>query len=161
HGARLFDQLVGAADECWRDRKSKNPGSLKVDSQLELGWQLNWKFVRLCAPEYAVNVGSCAIKQIGQNDSIRYQAAVSDKEAKRIDSGQREGGGKKNNRSEQTLHGGVGQDDDPAPVFSSKHRDGSFTPGCVWDLAFHRPNHNRRCSGSERIQIVPGVGRRL
>src|SRR5262249_57437993 len=93
HGARLFDQLVGAADECWRDRKSKNPGSLKVDSQLELGWQLNWKFVRLCAPEYAVNVGSCAIKQIGQNDSIRYQAAVSDKEAKRIDSGQTEASG--------------------------------------------------------------------
>src|SRR5262249_54869425 len=90
HGARLFDQLVGAADECWRDRKSKNPGSLKVDSQLELGWQLNWKFVRLCAPEYAVNVGSCAIKQIGQKEN---QAAGEKKKGKRKEGGKRDAGG--------------------------------------------------------------------
>jgi len=39
--ARLFDDLVGASDECVRDVDAQRLGSLEVDGQLDLGYLLN------------------------------------------------------------------------------------------------------------------------
>jgi hypothetical protein len=35
--AELFDHVVGAGEQGWRDRKPERLGSLQVDDQLELG----------------------------------------------------------------------------------------------------------------------------
>ena len=39
--AHLFDHLVGAGYEQWRQVEAKRAGSFEVDRQIELGWQLD------------------------------------------------------------------------------------------------------------------------
>ena len=45
----LFDHLVGAAEQHWRNIEAKRLGGLEVDHQLELDWALDGKLARFRA----------------------------------------------------------------------------------------------------------------
>jgi hypothetical protein len=62
--------------------------ALRLMISSKLGRQLNWKFVRLRASEYPVDIGCRTPKQIGCVDAVRKQAAAGDEVAKRVDRGQ-------------------------------------------------------------------------
>ena len=54
--ARLFDDLVGASDECVRDVNAQCLGSLEVDGQLDLGYLLDRQVGGLLALEDAASI---------------------------------------------------------------------------------------------------------
>jgi hypothetical protein len=61
----LFDHLVSAGDQ---RRRNVNPEALcgpKINDQLELGRQLNGKFVSSRPSKYAINVGGGTPQRIG------------------------------------------------------------------------------------------------
>ena len=65
---RLFDHLVGAAEQRWRNVEAERLGGLEVDGQLEFGRRLYRQIGRLLPLEDAIDVSGSAIVWI---DSVR------------------------------------------------------------------------------------------
>ena len=53
-----MDHIVGAGDQCRWHGKTKCLGSLEVDDEVVLGWQLNWKIARFLAFENAGDINA-------------------------------------------------------------------------------------------------------
>ncbi len=53
--AALFDHLVGAQEERWRDSQSERARCLQIYDQLELGWLLDRQIDRFCAAQNLVD----------------------------------------------------------------------------------------------------------
>src|SRR5262245_39764843 len=51
----LFNHLVGAGEQCYRNFDANSLGRFRVDYQLQFRWPLDWQVGRLCAFEYLVN----------------------------------------------------------------------------------------------------------
>jgi hypothetical protein len=82
---RLLDHLVGLYEKRLRQAKAESFCGFQVDYHFESGRQLNWKFVCLRSPEYAVDVGCRPTKQIAPVNAVGKQAAAGDKGAKGVD----------------------------------------------------------------------------
>jgi hypothetical protein len=65
-----FYHLISQRVDFIRHNKAEGLRSLEIDDQLELRRQLNWKFIRLLAPQNEVDVRGRTPKQIGQIDAI-------------------------------------------------------------------------------------------
>jgi hypothetical protein len=81
----LFEHLVGAHQESFRDGHAKGLGGLEVDHQLELDRGLDGKFAWLRALEDAIGIGRQAPNIIGQVNSVGQQATDFSEETPRID----------------------------------------------------------------------------
>ena len=53
----LFDHLVGAIKDGWRDGKTDCLRGLEIDDEFKLGWKLNRELVGFCAFEDFIDVG--------------------------------------------------------------------------------------------------------
>lgn len=82
---RLLDHLVGLYKKRLRQAKVESFCGFQVDYHFEFGRQLNWKFVYLRSPKYAVDVGCRTSKQIARVNAVGKQAAAGDKAAKGVD----------------------------------------------------------------------------
>jgi len=51
----LFNHLVGAGEQCYRNFDANSFGRFRVDYQLQFRWPLDWQVGRICAFEYLVN----------------------------------------------------------------------------------------------------------
>src|SRR5262245_26368267 len=69
----LFDDLVGAPEECWRNAQSQRIGSPQVDDQPEDGRTLDGKFRRLGALEYTVNIARGSLHKGDVVSPVRKQ----------------------------------------------------------------------------------------
>jgi len=70
----LFDHLVGAGKQRWRDRKPERFRSLEIDDQVELRWLHNWKIGRLFALEDAAGVDAGLTIGVSQAGAVADQA---------------------------------------------------------------------------------------
>src|SRR6516162_3442671 len=57
--AHLFDHLVRAGEQRWRDCQSQCPRGLEVDDQFQPGRLLDRKLVRFFAPQYPIDIVRC------------------------------------------------------------------------------------------------------
>ena len=61
----LFDDVIGAGEQCRRHVKSERLGGLEIDHQLVLCWRLHRKVGRFLSLEDAIDVAGGVVKQIG------------------------------------------------------------------------------------------------
>ena len=57
--AHSFDHLVGECEQLVGDGQSERLGGFEVDYQLELGWLLDRKIIRLLAAQDTIDVRGC------------------------------------------------------------------------------------------------------
>jgi len=72
----LFDHLVGAHQERFRDFQAERLGGLQVDHQFELGRRLDRQVGRLLAAQNAVDIGRRAAERIDIVRPVGQQAAA-------------------------------------------------------------------------------------
>jgi hypothetical protein len=82
---RLFDHLVGAAEECQRHTDAKRLRGLEVDAQLDLGGLLDRQVGRLFAFEDAGDITAGEAISVGEIGAVADQAAGHDEIAARAD----------------------------------------------------------------------------
>src|SRR4051795_4744422 len=82
-----FDHVVGAGEERGRDNEVQRLRSLKINHQLQLGWELHWQIPwRNAMQDFVDKVGS-APKARAKIDSIANQPTGIDMLAISIDGG--------------------------------------------------------------------------
>src|SRR5262245_47194120 len=81
----LFDHLISAERQSWRDVQSDHVGGREVDYQLVLGRCLNWQFARLLAPQNAIGVSCSPPPLIDLIRPVRHQTALGCEISERID----------------------------------------------------------------------------
>jgi hypothetical protein len=71
--ATLFDHLIGAGEQCWRQIEAKGLCGPRIDDQIKLGWLLDWKIGRLRPAQNLVDIVGGAPKQVRDVCSIGHQ----------------------------------------------------------------------------------------
>src|SRR5262245_2153246 len=79
-----LDDVVGTGDQRRGHSKAEGLGSFKVDDQLVLCWQLNWKIARFLAPENAGDINASTAISVGLTCSVTDQPPSIDKSAVKI-----------------------------------------------------------------------------
>src|SRR6516162_7036477 len=69
--AALFDHLVRAQQNRWRDREAQRRGGLAVHDHLELGRKLHREIARLLAAQDAIHIGGGATEDVHPVFSVR------------------------------------------------------------------------------------------
>ena len=82
---RLFDHLIGAGEQCWRDSDTELFCRLEIDHQFILGRRLHREVGRLLALEDAVDIASGAPTMIEEIRPVGDEAAIGDEGAFVID----------------------------------------------------------------------------
>jgi hypothetical protein len=80
----LFDDLVGADKQGRWYIEAKGLSGLKIDYQLKFRWCLYWQIGWLRTTENAINVCSCAAKQIQKVHAIEGESSFVDEVTKRV-----------------------------------------------------------------------------
>ena len=65
-----LDHLVGASEKRRGHGEPERLGSLEVDDQVVLRWQLNWKIARLLAFKYAGDINASTAVSVGLACSV-------------------------------------------------------------------------------------------
>jgi hypothetical protein len=119
----------------------------------KLGRQLNWKFVRLRASEYPVDIGCRTPKQIGCVDAVRKQAAAGDEVAKRVDRGQAVAVSESTNRFTMHHCESFRHDNQSGAAFGSRASSSplQFQPRCEPALRSPRQRARRRVPPDDAI----------
>src|SRR6516164_1252622 len=71
--ARLLDHLIGEREQFIRHGQPERLGGLESDDHLELGRRLNWKLLRRCAAQDAIDVGGGPAVDVAGFDAVRNQ----------------------------------------------------------------------------------------
>jgi hypothetical protein len=84
-GPDLFDHIVGAGEQHWRDRNPEGPGCLEVDHELELGRLLDRQRSGIGALEDLVDEGRGAEIDVAEARAVGGEAASLGEAAKAVD----------------------------------------------------------------------------
>src|SRR6266576_1873282 len=82
---RLFDHLIGAAEQHRWHFEAKRFGGLEVDDQLEFGLLVNGEFSRISALENLRNLACGTAPKVPKIERVGHQPAEFDVLTKRID----------------------------------------------------------------------------
>src|SRR5450759_1584790 len=69
----LFDHLIGAGEQCWRQIEAKGLCGPRIDDQIKLGWLLDWKIGRLRPAQNLVDIVGGAPKQVRDVCSLGHE----------------------------------------------------------------------------------------
>src|SRR6516225_11529505 len=83
--APLFDHLVGAGEQRWRDVEAKRFGGLEVDHKLVPGRVLHREVTRLLTLENAIDVAGGATVLIDEVGPVGHETAIGDEVSIGID----------------------------------------------------------------------------
>jgi hypothetical protein len=83
--ALLFDHLVGAGEQRWRDLQTQPFRRCDVYDQLKLCRQLDWQIARLRAFDNSTDVNAGSAIRIGRTASVAHQTAHLDEFAQIVD----------------------------------------------------------------------------
>ena len=72
----LFDDLVGAGEDCGRDRQAERLGGLQVDDKIEFDWLLDWQIAGLGALQDAIDIVRRSAEVVRHVGAVGREAAI-------------------------------------------------------------------------------------